>query len=172
MAQGKIQSGKFQRVDKSGQRIWIEGSYNPILDDAGNPHKVVVFGIEITEARAKAVDAQGKLEALSKSQAVIEFSLDGTIMTANENFLQTLKYDSTEIVGKHHRIFVDPAEAGTQSYVDFWKDLARGEFRSGEYMRLAKDGSEVWIQASYNPCLLYTSPSPRDQRGSRMPSSA
>lgn len=151
LAQGETQSGKFQRFDKSGRLVWIEGSYNPVLDEAGNPHKVVAFGIEITEARKKAVDAQGKLAALSKSQAVIEFCLDGTILSANENFLTTLKYDRSEIEGKHHRIFVDPTEAGSQSYIDFWKELASGEFRSGEYMRLAKDGSEVWIQASYNP---------------------
>lgn len=96
-------------------------------------------------------NAKAVLEAMSKSQAIIEFKLDGTIITANENFCRALGYQVSEIVGQHHRIFVDPAEAGSPDYRDFWAKLGRGEFDRRQYKRITKNGSEVWIEASYNP---------------------
>jgi len=96
-------------------------------------------------------DADAVIRAFSKSQAIIEFSMDGTILTANDNFLSVLGYGLEEIVGQPHRMFVDPAYAAGAEYRDFWDRLRRGEFNAAEYKRIGKGGKEVWIQASYNP---------------------
>ncbi|ONG47359.1 histidine kinase [Pseudoroseomonas deserti] len=93
------------------------------------------------------------LEAASRSQAIIEFALDGTIRRANGNFLTAMGYELAEIQGKHHSLFVEPREAQSAAYRDFWEALRRGEYRSAEFRRLAKGGREVWIQASYTPVL-------------------
>ena len=93
----------------------------------------------------------GLFLAVSKAQAIIEFELDGTIITANENFLSTLGYTLEEIEGKHHRLFVEQEYANSSEYVSFWKALRSGEYQAAEYKRLAKGGREIWIQASYNP---------------------
>lgn len=98
-------------------------------------------------------DAQAKLEALDRSQAVIEFEPDGTILRANDNFLGAIGYSLEEIKGKHHSMFVDPEEANGGEYRQFWSSLAAGEFKSTEFRRIAKGGREIWIQASYNPIL-------------------
>src|SRR5262245_22274830 len=95
-------------------------------------------------------DLRGQIAAISKSNAVIEFVLDGMVLTANDNFLKTLGYTLDEIRGKHHSMFVDPAHARTDEYRQFWEKLGRGEFDAGRYKRIAKGGKEIWIQASYN----------------------
>ncbi|MEO0321818.1 MAG: methyl-accepting chemotaxis protein [Myxococcota bacterium] len=97
--------------------------------------------------------AQAQLDALDRSMAVITFELDGTIVRANANFLQALGYRSEEIVGRHHRLFVDAAHAASSEYAEFWRVLASGTLHSGEYERRHKDGSSVWIRASYIPLL-------------------
>lgn len=107
----------------------------------------------VTEKLRMEKDLGGQLAAISKAQAVIEFNMDGTIITANENFLVTLGYTLEEVQGQHHRIFVEPAFAASAEYTDFWAKLNRGEYESKEYKRLGKGGKEVWIQASYNPIL-------------------
>ncbi|WGM47943.1 hypothetical protein KOAAANKH_02829 [Brevundimonas sp. NIBR10] len=107
---------------------------------------------DTTEARARR-DLENKLDSISRSQAIIEFSLDGTILTGNENFLSAMGYSAAEIVGRHHSIFIDPVEAATDGYREFWQKLRDGQFVSQKFRRLAKGGREVWIQASYNPVL-------------------
>ncbi|WP_404342063.1 methyl-accepting chemotaxis protein [Pseudoalteromonas mariniglutinosa] len=151
LREGEFIADEFRRINKSGAEIWIQATYNPIIDEYGNVIKVVKFASDITAQKESAFEADGQLKAIAKSQAVIEFDLDGTILTANDNFLQTLGYQLDEIKGCHHRIFVDPDIVESEQYQQFWQQLARGEFDSGEYLRIAKDGSEVWIQASYNP---------------------
>src|SRR6185295_5871955 len=98
-------------------------------------------------------ELHAKLEALSKSQAVIEFNLDGTIVTANENFLNAMGYKLDEIQGKHHSMFVEPVYKESADYRAFWETLGKGQFQAAEYKRLAKGGRPIWIQASYNPLL-------------------
>ena len=110
-------------------------------------------GVATMEAPSESMDLQGKVAAIDRSQAVIEFDMDGTILTANDNFLQTLGYDLAEVQGKHHRMFCDPAYAASSEYTAFWAKLNRGEFDAGAYMRIGKGGKEVWIQASYNPIV-------------------
>ena len=150
LSRGQFQSAEYKRYGKGGKEIWIQASYNPILDDAGKPFKVVKFASDVSEQKLKAANFSGQVEAIGKSQAVIEFNMDGTIITANENFLGAVGYRLDEIQGKHHSIFVAPAEQG-DAYREFWASLNRGEFQSAEYKRVGKGGREIWIQASYNP---------------------
>ncbi|CAM4448602.1 methyl-accepting chemotaxis protein [Pseudoalteromonas maricaloris] len=153
LKQGQFESGEFHRLGKGGKAIWISATYNPILDEQGKTIKVVKFATDITEQKAIAADFDGQLQAIRKSQAVIEFAMDGTILWANESFLDTMGYSLDEIKGKHHRIFATHEQATSSEYQQFWQKLNQGEFDSGQYLRLAKQGREVWIQASYNPIL-------------------
>ena len=151
LGRGEFSAGEFKRFGKSGDEVWIQASYNPIFDAEGNPYKVVKYATNITEQVQKTADQEGQIAAVSRSMAVIEFDLDGTIRTANENFLSTTGYALSEIVGRHHRIFCDPEYAESRAYAQLWEDLGRGEFSAGEFKRFGKSGDEVWIQASYNP---------------------
>ncbi|AYM06514.1 MULTISPECIES: methyl-accepting chemotaxis protein [Agrobacterium] len=152
LARGEFQAKEYRRIRKDGSVIWIEASYNPVFR-SGKPYKVVKIATDITAKKIKAVDDAGKLEALSRSQATIEFLPDGTIITANPNFCATVNYDVKEIEGRHHRMFCDPAYAASPAYGNFWPRLAAGEFISDEFVRYGKNGKEIWIQAAYNPVL-------------------
>jgi methyl-accepting chemotaxis protein len=153
LAHGEFQAGRQKRVAKDGHVVWMRASYNPIMDAKGKPFKVIAFAADITETIRKAYDYEGQLRAVHKAQAVIEFALDGTILTANENFLRAVGYSLEEIKGKHHSLFVDPAYRGSSEYRSFWEKLGRGEYDAGEYKRIGKDGRELWLQATYNPIL-------------------
>ena len=150
---GEYQAAEYKRVGKGGREVWIQASYNPILDSANKPAKVVKFATDITERKIRNMEDAGKISAIGRAQAVIEFQLDGTIITANENFLATVGYRLEEIHGKHHQMFVAPAERDSAGYREFWAKLGRGEFQAAEYKRFGKGGKEVWILASYNPIL-------------------
>jgi methyl-accepting chemotaxis protein len=150
---GEFQAAEYKRVGKGGREVWIQASYNPILDDAGRPVKVIKFATDITAKKIRNMEDAGKISAIGRAQAVIEFNLDGTIITANENFLATVGYRLEEIQGKHHQMFVAPAERDSAAYREFWAKLGRGEFQSAEYKRFGKGSKEVWILASYNPIL-------------------
>src|SRR3954464_4568762 len=150
---GEFQAGEYKRVGKGGREVWIQASYNPILDDAGRPVKVIKFATDITAKKIRNMEDAGKISAIGRAQAVIEFNLDGTIITANENFLATVGYRLEEIQGKHHQMFVAPAERDSAAYREFWAKLGRGEYEAAEYKRFGKGGKEVWILASYNPIL-------------------
>ena len=151
--EGKSQTDVFKRITKGGQEIWIQAVYAPVKDEMGRVFKVVKIATDVTAARLQAADFEGQLDAISKAQAVIEFSLDGKILHANDNFLTTLGYSLAEIKGQHHGMFVDPAYRGSVDYRMFWEKLGRGEYDSGQYKRIGKGGKEVWIQASYNPIM-------------------
>ncbi|QTH62916.1 PAS domain S-box protein [Psychrosphaera ytuae] len=151
LGRGEFDSGEYKRIAKDGSEIWIQASYNPVYDSAGKPFKVVKFATDITQEKQESADIRGQLDAIGRSQAVIEFELDGTIIKANDNFLNTLGYKLEEIQGRHHSMFAPPGVAESREYKDFWAKLGAGNFDSGEYKRIAKDGSEIWIQASYNP---------------------
>lgn len=150
---GRFVSGAMARRKKNGQMIWLEASYNPILDRNGKPKKVVKLASDITERRVERAMWQSVFRAIEKSQATIEFELDGTIISANQMFLDVMGYTLDEIKGKHHSIFVEPSYRDSKEYKDFWKTLNAGEFNSGEFKRVGKGGKEVWISASYNPVL-------------------
>ncbi|CAM3014271.1 Biofilm dispersion protein BdlA [Methylobacterium mesophilicum] len=148
---GTYQTAEYKRFGKGGREVWIQASYNPVLDRAGRPTKIVKFATDITSQKLRALDLDGQIAALHQSQAVIAFTLDGTILSANQNFLDAVGYRLDEIVGRHHGLFVTDAERSSEAYRAFWAALAAGEFQSAEYRRIGKDGREVWIQATYNP---------------------
>jgi methyl-accepting chemotaxis protein len=150
---GRFQKAEYKRIGKGGREVWIQASYNPLVDRSGKTYKIVKYATDVTEEKLKSAEIDGQMAALHRAQAVIEFKLDGTIVTANENFLNVMGYRLDEIRGKHHRIFVDAKERDTQSYEAFWKALATGTFQAAKYKRIGKGGREVWIQASYNPIL-------------------
>ena len=151
LRRGEYQSREFLRVAKGGRPVWIQASYNPLLDRGGKPYKVVKFASDITDQKLKNADYEGQIMAIHKSQAVIEFNLDGTIITANDNFLKTLGCRIDEIQGKHHGMFVEPRDRDSAAYRDFWDSLRRGDYQAAEYKRVGKGGKAIWIQASYNP---------------------
>ncbi len=153
LGRGEAREAEFRRLGKGGKEIWLRASYNPILDKDGEPVRVVKFATDVTEAKRQTAEYEGRMQAIDRVQAVIEFELDGTVITANENFLRIFGYTLDEVAGKHHRLFCDPGYAESRDYAEFWQRLGRGEFDSGEFRRIAKDGSEVWLQASYNPIL-------------------
>ncbi|NTF33160.1 methyl-accepting chemotaxis protein [Rhizobium skierniewicense] len=149
---GKYDAREYKRLRKDGSEIWIEASYNPVCR-GGKPYKVVKIATDITAKKLKAEEDDNKLQAISRSQAVIEFTPHGEIITANDNFCATLGYGLSDIVGKHHRLFCEPTYAASADYANFWKRLAAGEFISDEFVRFGKNGKEVWIQAAYNPIV-------------------
>ena len=153
LGKGEFAAGEFRRVDKLGKDVWIQASYNPILDEAGRPIKVIKFATDITAEKLRSADFEGQIQAIGKSQAVIEFNMEGVIQFANSNFCAATKYSLEEIQGKHHRIFVDAEYRASEAYAKFWDDLKHGKFVAGEFKRFTKDGEEIWIQASYNPIL-------------------
>ena len=150
---GEYQAAEYKRLGKGGKEVWIQASYNPIMDIKGKPFKVVKYATDVTALKLQSADHMGQIEAISKSQAVIEFKMDGTVLAANDNFLKALGYTFDEIKGRHHSMFVDDAYRQSQDYREFWAALNRGEYQAAEYMRLGKGGKEVWIQASYNPIM-------------------
>lgn len=148
---GQFDAGEYKRLGKGGKEIWIQASYNPILDPKGRVYKVVKFAFDITDSKTKTNDFESKMEAIDKAQAVIEFDPSGKILTANKNFLDTLGYTLEEIQGKHHSMFAEKSYVESAEYTQFWEKLRGGTFDAGKYRRLGKGGKEVWIQASYNP---------------------
>jgi methyl-accepting chemotaxis protein len=153
LGKGECESGEYKRFGQGRREIWLQASYNPILDLNGKPIKVVKFAHDITQAKRQAAEYAGKITAITRAQAVIEFDLQGQILHANDHFLRLTGYRLDEIVGKHHRIFCDAAYAASEQYKEFWHRLGRGDYEGGEYSRIGKGGKEVWIQATYNPIM-------------------
>ncbi len=153
LRRGDYQAAQFKRIAKGGKEIWLEASYNPILNGRGRPVKVVKFATDISVQKGITADLLGKVEAIGRSQAVIEFNLDGTIITANENFLKAMGYSLEEITGRHHSMFVEAGYRDSPEYRKFWESLRRGEYQAAQFKRIAKGGRELWLEASYNPVL-------------------
>ncbi|APG87873.1 chemoreceptor McpA (plasmid) [Sinorhizobium americanum CCGM7] len=147
---GEFEQRQYKRIGKNGKEIWIEASYNPV-SMGGKPYKVIKFATDITAQKLKSAEDAGKLDALSRAQAMIEFTPSGEILTANENFLSALGYQLSEIKGRHHSMFCDRAYSTSDDYRRFWLRLAGGEFVADEFVRIGKGGKRIYIQASYNP---------------------
>jgi methyl-accepting chemotaxis protein len=150
LSAGQFDQRQYKRIGKGGREVWIEASYNPVFR-RGKPVKVVKIATDITDRKLKAVEDAGKIDALSRAQAIIEFSPDGEVLTANENFLAALGYSLAEVQGRHHSMFCEPAYTQSPQYKQFWERLAGGDLVADEFMRLGKGGRKVFIQASYNP---------------------
>lgn len=150
---GEFNCAEFKRFGKGGKEIWLQASYNPVFDENGLPIRIVKFATDVTAAKLQIAEYEGMIRAIERAQAVIEFDLDGTIITANDNFLRIFGYTLDEIRGRHHRMFCDPGYAESPEYARFWQRLGRGEYEADEFRRIDKNGAEVWLQASYNPIL-------------------
>jgi methyl-accepting chemotaxis protein len=148
---GTFVSGTFQRLNGQGQVVWLEASYNPVVDEQGRVFKVVKYALDVTAKVAQEAETRSKLVALDRAMAVIEFDLAGNILVANDNFLQVMGYSLGEIKGKQHRLFCEPSLINSSEYSDFWRRLNAGEFFSGQFKRLGKHGRVVWLEATYNP---------------------
>lgn len=153
LARGEFYSGEFRRIGKGHREVWLEATYNPIVDARGRVLKVMKLASDITARKQATAEFEGQIAAISRSQAVIHFSMDGRILDANANFLNALGYRIDEIKGQHHSMFVAPEEKNSPAYHAFWEALRAGTFQQAEYRRVGKGGREVWIQATYSPIL-------------------
>ncbi len=153
LGRGEFEAREYHRIAKGGRDVWIQGSYNPVLNRKGEVLKVVKVAIDITGEKLRNAEHEAKLTAISRVQAVIEFTPAGEVITANEIFLQTLGYTLEEVRGRPHSMFVEPDYARSEEYHAFWKKLNSGDYVATSFKRIAKGGREVWIQASYNPIL-------------------
>lgn len=151
LRQGRAQSGTFQRLNRQGQLVWLEATYFPVLDEQGNVVRVLKIASDITEKQHQLDGQRAVLSALHRSTAVIEFAIDGTILTANDNFLATTHYRLEQITGKHHQLFCEPEFY--RQHPNFWRELAAGEHKSGSFKRIDAMGRELWLEATYNPIL-------------------
>ena len=153
LRRGEFDTGEYKRIGQNGEKVWIQASYNPILDSDGKPYRVIKFATDITVVKATSVEHEGKVRAIDRAQAVVEFDLHGKVLSANATFLNALGYRLEEVQGKHHSLFCEPSYAASKPYQDFWAKLRQGDYGSGEFMRITKDGRKVWLQATYNPIL-------------------
>ncbi len=151
LARGEFDTGEYRRLGRDGRVVWLRASYNPINDAAGRPHKILKVASDVTQETLAASEARARLNAIDRSQAVIEFDLSGRVLAANDMFLALFGYRRDEVVGAQHRMFCDPAYAQSPDYRAFWRRLGQGQFDTGRYPRLARDGRTVWLQATYTP---------------------
>ena len=151
LKKGQFQSGTYERMGRDGQSIWLEASYNPIKDASGQVTKVIKYAMDVTSRVQQDSESAAKLQAIDRAMAVIEFNLDGTIISANQNFLMRMGYSLAELKGQHHRLFCTAALVSSSAYQDFWRRLNQGEFFHGQFERVDKRGKTVWLEANYNP---------------------
>lgn len=150
---GNCHTTQFRRLTKQGTPLWLQASYNPVLDRRGRPASVLKMAHDITAQKLREDHCQAQIDAIGRTQATVELDMEGRLLGANAVFLQLMGYALDEIVGRHHSLFVNPAEREGADYVAFWEDLRAGRFRSGEFRRVHKRGHGVWIQANYTPVL-------------------
>jgi methyl-accepting chemotaxis protein len=151
LGKGVLDRGEYKRIGGDGREVWINASYNPVFDENGKPYKVIKFATDVTANRQQKAEFEGKVNAIDKAQAMIEFDLSGHVISANDNFLKAMGYELEDIQGHHHRMFCEDSYTASAAYADFWAKLNRGEFDAGRYKRLGKGGRVIWIQATYNP---------------------
>jgi PAS domain S-box-containing protein len=150
---GEFISGEFRQLTQSGEEIWIRANYNPILDLHNRPYKIIQFAADITQEKKLTQDLDNQMAAINKSNAVVEFDLEGNVLEANDLFLQLTGYTLEEMKGKHHQMFIHASEAVSDEYQQFWHQLRQGQFIEGEFKRLNKAGEEIWINGNYNPII-------------------
>ncbi|WP_297839933.1 PAS domain-containing methyl-accepting chemotaxis protein, partial [Pseudomonas sp.] len=151
LARGEPLSTTFLRLDKTGREVWLEASYMPVIGADNRVLSVTKVASDVTSAVHKERENQSMIDAISRSMAMIEFTPDGRVINANENFLKTMHYKLNEIVGQHHSLFCHRGEADSSAYKAFWASLNRGEYHSHRFERIDKHGNTVFLEASYNP---------------------
>ena len=150
---GEPVSGRFLRQDAEGRPVWLEATYNPVLGPDRELVRVVKLATDITPSVLESAERQAILTAIDRSMAKIEFDLEGKVLDANDNFLSVMGYSRNEVLGRHHRTFCEPGHAASAEYERFWTRLRQGEYFSGRFQRVARNGRKVWLEASYNPVL-------------------
>lgn len=150
-SRGLFKSGQFKRIGRNGKELWLQASYNPIFDLEGMPFKVVKYATEITKEKLEKANFEGQINAISKVMGVIEFDLEGNILNVNDNFAKVTGYSTSEIVGRHHSMFVEQDYRNSPEYRAFWTRLSQGIADKGQYKRIGKSGNSIWLEASYNP---------------------
>ena len=153
LERGECQDGEYKLIGKDGREVWIRAFYSPVVSASGKALKVVAVASDITAAKLQASENAAKLDAISRTQSVVEYSADGEFLTGNQNFLKLAGYPLEKLRGRHHSMFVDAAYAQSPAYQDFWRKLNRGEHVEEENPRVGEGGKVCWIQASYNPIL-------------------
>ena len=151
LGQGKAISGTFERIDKAGREVWLEASYMPVLDEQRQVTSVIKVASDISQRVMEEHESESLLKAISRSMAVIEFTPQGRVIKANQNFLDTMGYRLDEVVGRHHGLFCLAHERESAEYREFWASLNRGEYHSHRFERIDKHGRTVYLEASYNP---------------------
>ena len=149
LRQGVAQTGTFLRINKQGQPLWLEATYFPVLNEQGRVAKIVKIASDITQKQLRLNSQDAILSALQKSMAVIEFKTDGTIISANDNFLNVMGYRLEQLTGQHHQIFCD--SEFYQQNPNFWQELVAGQHKAGRFRRIDALGREMWLEATYNP---------------------
>ena len=149
---GQYFRGRFKRRHQSGRVVWLEATYNPVLDEgSGKVTRIIKFAVDVTAQVEEEIRTTALVKAIERSMAVIEFTLDGTVLRANDNFLDLMGYGAGEVVGQHHRIFCEAGHAASPEYAAFWASLRSGRFVSGQFCRVTRRGEPIWLEASYNP---------------------
>ncbi|WP_411867387.1 PAS domain S-box protein [Vulcanococcus limneticus] len=153
LASGKSTTAEFKRFGKGGREIWLQGTYMLATDSSGQPVKIVKVASDVTASKLIATYNAGMIAGIERAMAVIEFQKDGTIISANQNFLNLTGYSLSEITGQHHSLFVGREYAHSEEYAEHWRRLGAGESMEGRYKRFSKTGEEIWLQATYAPIL-------------------
>ena len=154
LRRGEAFVGRCKRRTGAGQEVWLQANYSPVRDSAGRVVRIVKYAMDISAEVLRDAEASSQLAAVGRAQAVIEFTLDGHILRCNRNFLDAMGYDAEdELVGRHHSMFVDPAERASRGYAAFWQRLAQGEHHRGQFRRIGRQGNDVWIEANYSPVV-------------------
>lgn len=151
LALGHKRDQQVARRARDGRTVWLQASYLPVRDSNGRVERIIKLASDVTDRLRRADVDASLVQAMDRSMAMIQFDLKGQVATANANFLKVMGYRLEEIQGKHHQLFCCPAEAQSDAYRSFWAQLGRGEFCSGLFQRLTRQGSAVWLQATYNP---------------------
>jgi methyl-accepting chemotaxis protein len=153
LGEGQAMTGEVMRITSQGNEIWLAASYCPVINGQGQVTKVVKIASDVTNTVTKMHELDAQVKAVSRSMATIEFDVKGNVLLANNNFLQTMGYSASEIEGQHHRMFCNQELVNSEEYRQFWQKLANGEYISGTFQRVNKQGETVWLEATYNPIL-------------------
>jgi methyl-accepting chemotaxis protein len=148
---GEFVSSTFQRVAGDGSTVWLEASYNPIKDQDGKVIRIIKYAMDVTAKVQAENESRSKLAAIDRAMAVIEFDLAGNIIAANDNLLRLMGYSRQELLGKNHKLLCPTDVLASAEYEDFWRRLNKGEFFSGQFKRVGRNGQTLWLEASYNP---------------------
>jgi PAS domain S-box-containing protein len=151
LGKGEYIAGEFPRLNREGNLIYLQATYNPVFDEKGKPYKVIKYALNVTHIKKQEQELKNRLNAINSSNAVIEFDLNGIILDANEKFQEVMGFQLPQIVGKHHRVFVTEKYENSKEYIEFWNSLRDGEFVTGQFERIKSDGNTVWLQATYSP---------------------